>query len=187
MKQQPVLLFIRGLPGSGKSYLSDALIENLGQDRTVLADPDAIDVENEDYVALSDNLSEEGLSPAIHPFRWLRQKACEGISSGKIVVWNQPFTDRGVFDRLILFIKANSTYDGELKVLIVEVEIDHDTAKKRIEDRITEGGHGPSSATFQRRIQEYRSFSDGYATLSIRGDSATEKSLLAVVEALELA
>lgn len=185
MKQQPTLIFVRGLPGSGKSYLSDAIIAKIGHDKAVLVDPDAIDRENSGYIALSDSLSSEGLNPAIYPFRWLRKTACAGISSGKTVLWSQPFTNRGVFDRLVLFIKENSTYDGDLRVLLIEVEIDQTMAKQRIEQRIAAGGHGPSDMTFIRRASEYESFSGDYATLSVHGDSAINESVKDIMKALE--
>jgi predicted kinase len=177
---------IRGLPGSGKSYLAAALEEKLGKDQVVMLDPDALDTSDKAYLAFSDELTKEGLDKAIHPFRWSRKLACEGAVDGKIVMWNQPFTVQGIFDRLVAFIQAYADEHGvQLPVLLVEVEIDHDTAKKRIADRKQAGGHGPSEQTFARRVDEYTSYAKDYRTVVVDGQADIATSVSAVMKALE--
>jgi len=183
---KPLLIFVRGLPGSGKSYLSEALIDQVGASRTLLLDPDAIDTENAGYKLLANELIEQDLNPAILPFRWLRQSACKGVSNGKIVIWNQPFTIKGVFDRLIQFIKDTSTYDGDLRVLVVEIEIDPIEAKQRIDKRMEEGGHGPDDETFAKRVFEYESFSDSYDTVRINGSEEINASVQKILKKIKL-
>lgn len=185
MNHKPLLIFVRGIPGSGKSFLSEALTKKIGLKNTVLLDPDAIDEKDPGYISLSKDLTQDGLPKTIHPFRWLRKSACEAISSGKTVIWNQPFTDLGVFSRLILFIEENSAHNSKLEILIIEVSIDQDTAKERIQSRIAKGGHGPSDSTFQKRVNGYETFSDSYQTIEINGNDTVELSVDKVLQKID--
>lgn len=182
----PVLIMIRGLPGSGKSYLAEALQDSIGQDRVLVLDPDKIKTRDEEYLKFSDNLSAEGLDKTIHPFRWSRKLACDGVVRGKIIIWNQPFTIRGIFDRLVLFMQNYAKVQNiSVPVLNVEVEIDQNSAKNRINDRKKSGGHGPSINTFNKRISEYKSFADGYETIVVDGVDRIDKSVNKIIEHLK--
>jgi predicted kinase len=58
----------------------------------------------------------------------------------------------------------------KLHILIVEVEVDSDVAKARIAKRKSEGGHGPSDATFVRFMNDYKSFGYlGFDTITVDG------------------
>jgi predicted kinase len=181
----PTLIMIRGLPGSGKSYLARALENELGAEDVVILDPDTVDQADKAFMAFSDQLSKEGLDKAIHPFRWSRKMACDAVSDHKIIIWNQPFTNQGIFDRLVAFIKAYADdHDVPLPVLLVEVDIDHATAKARITKRKQAGGHGPSDETFARRVDEYTSYVDAYRTVIVNGADDVHASVGAVMAAL---
>lgn len=176
---------IRGLPGSGKSHLAAELAQALGKGDTVVLDPDALDVTDEAYLAFSRELDKDGLDRAIHPFRWSRKLACEAIAARKAVIWNQPFTNRGIFERLIAFLEEYARGQGiSLPVLVVEVEIDPEAAKARIVRRKQDGGHGPSDGTFARRVSEYRSYADGFRTVTVQGEDDVKASINAVLQAL---
>jgi hypothetical protein len=153
---RPALIFIRGVPGSGKSYLETALENSLGKEKR------------------------------LHPFRWLRSKACEGIAAGKVIVWNQPFTIVDIFNRLITYLQNYATEHGtDVPVLIVEVDLDHNLAKERVLKRKQQGGHGPSEQTLIRRIDEYKSYTDqGYNSVTVHGDRDVAESVSAVVNKL---
>lgn len=177
---------VRGLPGSGKSHLTAALADAIGQDDVVVLDPDTIDLQDVKYLKFSKTLEEEGLDKAIHPFRWSRKLACDAIVERKVVIWNQPFTNRGIFERLVAFLEAHAQENGlRLPVLVVEVEIDHETAKERIAKRKMAGGHGPSDTTFMHRASEYQSYADGFKTVIVQGKDNVAVSLSAVLRALE--
>lgn len=168
MNNKATLLFIRGIPGSGKSFVSTRLVKSIKG--AVLLDPDAIDYENPDYIEFSKQLSKEGLDTAIHPFRWLRKQACEKATPGAVVIWNQPFTNRGVFDRLVVFIQNEAQKnDVDVQVLVLEVNTPAQLAYERIQARIATGGHGPTSETFKNRVENYASFEDGHTTLQLDG------------------
>ena len=183
----PILIMIRGIPGSGKSFLAEAIRKKLDSDSVTVVDPDAIDQTSKEYRSFSKQLSTEGLDEAIHPFRWLRKRACDAIAPDHIIIWNQPFTIRGIFDRLIIFLKdhAHNELSLNLQILLVEVDIDIDIAKRRVVDRKKQEGHGPSDATFNRRVQEFESFADGYHTLIVDGQDNVKHTVDAILSELE--
>ena len=182
---QPTLIMIRGLPGSGKSFVANKLAETLGPEHVVILDPDALDNTSSEYLAFSKKLSAEGVDKVLHPFRWSRKRACDGIVDGKTVIWNQPFTDSGIFGRLVTFIEEYAKEQNvDMQTLLVEVDIDHDTAKQRIAERKADGGHGPSDATFDKRAVDYESLADEYRTVSIHGKNDVDQSVKMILEAL---
>lgn len=182
----PTLMFIRGMYGSGKSYLAEVLRQALGATQVMLLDPDAIDYDGQAYRALSKSLDAEGLDTTIHPFRFLRGQAYDGIATGKVVIWNQPFTNRGMFSRLVENLQAYALERGiRLPVLVVEVEIDPAVAKDRVAQRKQAGGHGPSDKTLAERIRGYESFaSDGYTTVAVSGTDDVAVSVETVLQTL---
>ena len=182
----PYLILIRGLPGSGKSYLAHALRTALGEADVVLLDPDATDYASPDYVAMSQELTEQGVDAKFHPYRWLRSQAYAGITTGKVIIWNQAFTNLDGFNKTVINLQnfaAEQTVN--LPVLVVEVEISHEAAKKRVADRAGQGGHNVSAEEFDRFINDYRSFaSEGYHVMSVNGESDVTESVDRILTAL---
>ena len=183
----PVLVLIRGLPGSGKSYLAAALRDRIGDDKVVLLDPDTIDYASDKYITLSKSLAAEGIEEKFYPNRFLKAEAYQAIGEHRIIIWNQPFTEPGGFDRTIASVRAAADEQHiPLPILLVEVEVNHETAKQRIAVRKEQGGHGPSADRFARFIDDYVSFADrGHPTIVVRGDSDVSESVSIVIEALQ--
>jgi predicted ABC-type ATPase len=188
---QPILLLIRGLPGSGKSYLADALQmaikADLGQGSVVMLDPDATDYQSQAYQKHTTELAEQGVEEKFHPYRFLRAQAHRGISEHKIIIWNQPFTDFDGLNKTLINLQNYATEQGtSLKILIVEVEIDPATAKQRVDQRKQAGGHGPSDTTFGHRVASYQTFAGkGYPTLTVQGSDEIASSVDTVVRTLK--
>ena len=177
-QKHPLLILIRGLPGSGKSYFAFALQKLLGENATVMLDPDAIDYERQQYKDHVASLTAEGVDPTLHAYRFSRAKAYQGITDHKIIIWNQPFTNLEIFrkmtDRLETHAAEQST---SLPILVVEIAIDPEVARKRVIARKQAGGHGPSDEVFERFIRDYASFTDTeYDTVSINGDDDVSTS-----------
>ena len=186
LNEPSILIIVRGIPGSGKSYLSERLHDTIGHKKSVLLDPDTLDTTSTDFQEFSKQLSREGLDSAIHPFRWLRYQACQHARPGYVTIWNQPFTQKGIFDRLVTFIQAEADKNNvKVKVLVVEVIAPKEIAYSRIVARIKSGGHGPSENTFAKRVEDFISFSDSYETLQLDGTIHVNELEQAVLEKLQ--
>jgi len=187
IKDQPVVILIRGLPGSGKTYLARALQEAIGGDRVVMLDPDAIDFQSQEYLEHVKKLTAEGVDPQLHAYRFSRAKAYKGIEDNKIIIWNQPFTNLEICNKMAGRLRHHAQeHKLDLSILVVEVMLDPAVAKQRMVERKQAGGHGPSEETFTRFINDYQSFAgEGYKTVTVRGDADLEASVAAVMAALK--
>jgi len=183
----PALLIIRGLPGSGKTYLAAALREAIGSTKVVMLDPDAIDYTSKTYAEHTHALTTQGVEKLFHPYRFLRSKAHKAISAGKIIIWNQPFTLPDGLERTLKNLcNYAAEHDITLPVLLVEIEVDLLVAKARVLRRKRRGGHGPSDGRFARFVDEYTSFAGkGYPTITVSGEVEVSVSASLVVEALQ--
>jgi thymidylate kinase len=182
--QHPIIILIRGLPGSGKSYIAAELEKTLGKDVTVTLDPDAIDYEGQEYKDHVAAQLAEGVDPALHAYRFSRNKAYQGIADHKIVIWNQPFTNLEIFNKMVdRFKEQAGEQHVSLPILVVEVSTPPELAKQRIEARKKQGGHGPSENTFSRFVNDYKTFAnDGYDVITVQGDSDTAVTVAALVD-----
>ncbi len=178
---------IRGLPGSGKSHLAEALRDMLGKDRVVILDPDAIDFESPAYRQLCEQLTAEGVEEVFFPNRFLKSVGYQAIDDGKIIIWNQAFTDLGGFGRSSQSLLDYAAKKGlNLPLLVIEMQVSSDTAKARIAERAGKGGHDVPEERFARFIDEYKSFADqGYTTVSASGEDDVAASLAKVLDALQ--
>jgi predicted kinase len=182
----PILVIIRGVPGSGKSYLAAALKESLGQDAAVILDPDAIDQTNEAYLDFSRQLTLEGVDRKFHPYRFSRAQAYAAIEANKVVIWNQAFVNLDGFGKTVKNLQAYAAeHDRQLPLLVVEVSVNEATAKQRIAKRQAMGGHDVPDETFARFVGDYASFSEkGYNVVSVNGENDVAVSVAAVKKAL---
>ncbi len=183
-ERQPLILFVRGIPGSGKSFFTEALKNTLSKENVTVIDPDALDIEDPNFKVFAVQLLEEGLDKKIHPFRWLRKKAVDAANVNSIVIWNQPFTDKGIFDRLVIYLKEQvSQQKGlDLKVIVIEIDASTETAWKRVVARKNEGRHGPDKKVFEQRLAEYTSYSDSYDVISLNGEIPVEELTATVIK-----
>lgn len=183
----PTLMLIRGIPGSGKSYLAAALQRELGEDNVLVLDPDGIDLEAQAYLDFSAALTKDGVDEKFHPYRWSRAQAYEAIEAHKIVMWNQGFTNLDGFTKTVVNLQTYATDHGtELPLLVVEVEAPEDVVRQRVADRAANGGHNVTEEAFARFFNDYRSFSDeGYNTVTIDGEADVNESVASVAKALQ--
>ncbi|MBL8121665.1 ATP-binding protein [Candidatus Saccharibacteria bacterium] len=184
----PVLILVRGMPGSGKSYLTAKLQAMFDAHDVVVLDPDATDYTSPEYAAHVAAQTAEGVDPALHAYRFLRAQAYDAIAAKKAIIWNQPFTNRDIFRKMMARLHDHAAaHDTTLKVIIVEVNVDPALAKQRVAARKAAGGHGPSENTLKNRIDAYESFaSEGYETISVSGDGDPNAVSRDVVTRLKL-
>jgi thymidylate kinase len=183
----PILILVRGLPGSGKSYLAEAIKEKIGKDKVVTVDPDVTDHTSKEYLELSRTLTTEGVDAKFHPYRFLRAQAHAAIAAHKIIIWNQAFTNLDGFNKTIINLQAYAEeHNTQLPVLVVEVEVTENVARARVADREGRGGHGVTGEAFARFINEYVTFAGkGYNIVVVNGENNVDKSAALVIEALQ--
>jgi len=183
----PILMMIRGVPGGGKSYIATKLQESLGKERVVILDPDAIHQTSSEYQNFSQALTREDVNIKLHPYRFLRAKAHEGITAHKIIIWNQGFIDLDGFSKTVNNLQGYATDHGtRLPTLVVEVEIEGNIAKQRVAERAAQGGHDVPDEAFGRFIGNYASFADkGYTTVTVNGQDDVAVSVSTIIAALE--
>lgn len=181
-----VVVIIRGLPGSGKSFLAAELYKQFEAGQLVALDPDATDYASPEYAQHTKALAAEGVDPRLHAYRYLRGKAYEGIANGKVIIWNQPFTNLEIFNKMMAKLQAQADeHNVTLHVLVVEVMVDPALARARVNNRKQAGGHGPSDATFERFHNDFHSFeAHGYHTLTVDGGDEVAVSVAAIVRAV---
>ncbi len=187
----PTLILVRGIPGSGKTYLADrlkkALAAKVGAHKVVTIDPDATDRSSTEYLRMVKDLTAQGVDSKFYPYRFTRAQAHAGLEARNIIIWNQPFTDLDGFEKTIKNLRIYAAeHDTRLPVLVVEVAIDPKIARQRVAERKAQGGHGPSEATFDRFINDYISFFDkGHSTVAVHGEDDASTSILTILAALD--
>lgn len=182
----PIAILVRGLPGSGKTYIATKLQEKLGNDQVVMCDPDGIDTNSKEYREHVKTMVDEGVDDSLHLYRFSRARAYKGIEDNKIIIWNQPFTNLEIFNKMVGRLTDHATtHSKHLPILVVEVEIEPAKAKARVEARKNAGGHGPSEEIWKRFVNDYKSFApNGYNTVTVYGDEEVSESVSKVEEAL---
>ncbi len=180
------ILYVRGLPGSGKSHLAHALAQSFPQDSVVSLDPDAIELDSTEYASHVAAMREAQVDEKLFEYRFLRAQAYRGIEEGKIIIWNQPFTNLEIFNKMVGRMQEHAAECGvRLRILVVEVNVDPAVAKQRVDERIANGGHGPSDDTFARFVRDYKTFADsGYKTIPVNGDANVAESITRIHSAI---
>lgn len=183
----PVLILVRGVPGSGKSYFSDRLGAELTDTPHIVLDPDATDYTSQEYRDHVAQQIQDGVDKALHPYRFLRAKAYDAINKHQVIIWNQPFTDLEILKKVTDRLQEQAVeYGTTLPVLLVEVEIPDDVAKERVAKRKSQGGHGPSDERFAKFVAEYSSAkANGYQTITIDGLTDPENYIPEVIQTLQ--
>lgn len=175
----PLLILIRGLPGSGKTYIAERLAEEFEKTTIVSLDPDTINYDSEDFKQHVIEQNTEGVDPILHDYRFLRAKAYDAIVAHKVLIWNQPFTNLEILQKITTRLSEHAEeHDTKLSIIIVEVDINPAIAKERVANRKAQGGHGPDDERFERFINEYEtSASLGYKIIAVNGADAVEESI----------
>jgi predicted ABC-type ATPase len=167
----PLLLIIRGLPGSGKTHIAEVLAKEFEPDAVLSLDPDTINYDSDEFKQHVQDQIAEGVDPILHDYRFLRAKAYKAIESRKIIIWNQPFTNLDMLQKVTNRLKEHASENSlNLTIIITEVNIDPEIARQRIISRISQGGHGPDDERFNRFIKEYETAKSlGYKTILVNG------------------
>lgn len=185
-RSQPILIIIRGIPGSGKSFLTKKLVGSM-QESVVMLDPDATDYDSAEYAEHVKQQEADGVDPKLHAYRFLRAQAHRGIENHDIIVWNQPFTNLEIFHKMMNNLRTHaSEHNTSISLLVVEVEVDPEVAKNRVDTRKKAGGHGPSDDTFSRFVGDYKTYAnEGFNTVVVNGEDPVDVSVDKITNAIQ--
>lgn len=183
---KPILVMIRGIPGSGKSYIATMLRDRIGGGVTIL-DPDSIDKASDAYVSFSESLLADGIEEKFHPYRFLRMQGYDGISAGHVVIWNQAFIDRKGFDITVDRMREYAADNNiPLPVVVVEVEVSKETARRRTSERAAAGGHAVPDEKLDEFVSNYHTFAEtGYDVIAVSGEGNIEESCESIVHLID--
>ncbi len=186
-KSNPMLVLVRGVPGSGKSFFADKLRISFDQNDYIVLDPDATNYDSQEYKEHIKKQIAENVDPKLHPYRFLRAKAFDAIKNSQIIIWNQPFTDlavmKNVTNKLEEFAQENNK---NLKILVVELVVPKSIAWDRVSQRKSHGGHGPSEEKFNIFYDSFiTAETAGYETISIDGQQDPKVNINTVVKLIE--
>jgi predicted ABC-type ATPase len=182
----PLLIIIRGLPGSGKTYIAEKLVKEFDAASVVSLDPDTINYESADFKQHVIDQTAEGVDPILHDYRYLRAKAYDAIIAHKVLIWNQPFTNLEILQKITTRLSEHAEEHGtKLSIIIVEVAIDPAVAKERVASRKAYGGHGPDDERFERFVNEYETSATlGYTVIPVNGSDDVAVSVTTILNHL---
>lgn len=188
-ENSPLFIIIRGIPGSGKTDLAEYVQTKWDTSNLVVLDPDYVNQTDPDFLSYrSDQLATDEiykkesfendpqLIDKLVVSRYLLNQAKEAISTGKSVIWNQPWSIKYNILWTINEIQLSASEQARVHPIIVELVIRESVARKRVESRKTRGGHGPSERTFLGMAQKHEEIGVmDFPILKLSSEDPTEK------------
>lgn len=178
--KKALLLFVRGLPGAGKSDLVDLLLEFPPLKDSLRLDPDRVSLADSKFVEFVRGLPIE-LSPRRQIYRFLLWQADEALRRGQHVIWEQPWRMRwGLYITIenLTFFQTGEEDIGQapFQTVVVEVSVDPALARQRVSERFSEGRHSLSPANFEKFVGTTESCDDlGMPSVQIDGNDVAKE------------
>jgi len=151
-RRKPLLLFVRGLPGSGKTTVTDTLAETPLLCDAEYLDPDRVNKKQEAYLR---HVSKQpaDLSNKTVLYRFLLTKAIAALQTGRHVVWEQPWSwAEGIEITLAKIRNALGTIIT-VDPIIIELTVEFEKATERVSERYRQGEHTLNPAQFKKLFQ----------------------------------
>ena len=165
---KPICMFMRGLPGSGKSTASKLILSSTSIFSTYL-NPDEIEGETE---------------PKTYKYRILLERAVQSLLLGKNVLWDQPWSSlTGLGDTL--FNLQHFLSNEWCTPVIAEFQISEQLSQMRVAKRKQEGGHGPTESTLHQLYKNYGDIgqlSENAQTVKIDAENLQVEEILTQIQ-----
>jgi adenylate kinase family enzyme len=143
-KSNVLCLFIRGLPGSGKTTLAK---EFSSKYKSAVLDPDEVPVKN-----LSCSDAQERLKT--QKYNYLLNSCVNNLAKSTNVVWSQPWrkTENIKITRDRVASRIPSDLSALLIFLVAEIYVNKDISRKRSKSKF------PNRAYYENYISKYKSY-----------------------------
>jgi hypothetical protein len=156
MAARTLLIFVRGLPGAGKSDLVDLLLKYPPLENGLRLDPDRIDLTDPKFTEFANDLPKE-IIPKRQIYRYLLRQAESALRQGQHVIWEQPWRlTWGLYvtiENLTYFLTGETDISkAPFRTVIVEVLIDPAVARGRVAERFAEGRHKLDEKVFEQFV-----------------------------------
>ncbi|MDO8728909.1 MAG: AAA family ATPase [bacterium] len=180
-------MIIRGLPGSGKSTLVDRLVRLTDLSGAKRLDPDLVEVNAPEFTRFCITRPKDlPLKKLI--YRFLLSSACEELSVGGQVIWEQPWRKLELFRLTLENINVRGYHLSEIAdypfvIAIVEIYLPTDEVYRRVASRYQAGQHPLTTEDFADFVQSSDSFDglnlpmlivDGTLPLTTQVDSVVD-------------
>ena len=178
-----MIVFVRGLPGSGKTSLSLRVRDNFLPEQVEHIDPDLIDKSSSDYAGFCEDLrvTYPDLDPCVYLYRYLLKRAKDSLAQGKLVLWSQPFSNTANFSYTVSQFKNSEP--SSTAILIVDVLVDKEVARNQMKKRKESGGHGPDDEYFDKLVNQFETADKwGYNYLCIEMGVGFDEPLKKILE-----
>ena len=174
-----MLIFVRGLPGAGKSDLVDLLLKFPPLKGSLRLDPDRVNLADPKFVEFVCGLPPK-LIPKRKIYRFLLRQAEAALRQGRSVIWEQPWRlTWGLYitiENLTFFLTGKEDITkAPFQSVIVEVFIDPAKAWRRVAERFAEGRHNLDEKAFEQFVGELEGCGHlNLPTVRIAGDRVAE-------------
>jgi hypothetical protein len=159
LKQGPVLILLRGLPGAGKSTLTKEIVSSFSiQTAVEVIDPDAITPDDPHFQNFKAEDSEPDREKVL-VYRYNSYRAIQFLTLKKIVIWDQVWSK---LDGLVLTVRkilGGLVGVGEdnfrLPIFVMEIHYSAEQAYIRVEGRNRKGKDLPIHI-FEKYVNNFR-------------------------------
>lgn len=143
------LLIVRGLPGSGKTSVLNELTRVPHFSKAVRLDPDVVNITSSEFERFCGNHPSD-LPMQKKVYRYLLYKACDELTTGKTIIWEQPWRNqellRLTLENIVVIAYKLSALPENISKLpfyagIVEISVSELEARKRVIKRFLDGQH----------------------------------------------
>ena len=120
-----LLLFIRGFPGAGKSYLASQISKNVGAN---ILDPDLIDISSTKFTQFSNKYKNIKWLKKVK-YRFNLYETISSLGTNRVTIWSQPWRNKKGFCVTVNNIKT--LFKGKINIILLQLNTPVDLSYSR--------------------------------------------------------
>jgi len=184
----PLALFVRGVPGSGKTVLTAKLVTELCLCASLRLDPDTLSEEDTEFTAFLTSQGGRSGGRREQIYRYQVRKAADALRKGRSVIWEQAWRScaglRTTLENLAYFLTDSFAFaEAPFQAVVVEIELGLEEAQQRLAER---GDGRVSPEALLQFARTFESCSDlGVPLLVVDGRKSPQELAAEVVAFLD--